>query len=305
MILILDQSVTTYESGEVFVKHLALPFNIKTVALRASSPLTLGEQDRAVYVARLNEGGYQYQLDLIRNNPGIGEWIIYAADCDDSGLIGVENFGIQLKNVPAKIRIYSELESVRAALARPAVRKDTCLLVGLTNSAPLDDLKQLLAEYLPGWHFELTYMDSGNVRKAIEGSNCTRVVLVGLAAADFDGADWPDGAKPLLVQARQEDHIYDSLHPEQWGQNLRKWIGGRGKDLPNDRIFQVSTNYERWRLEIKTGGISPASLLRDRRFVMWDRFGLPLPPQDYTEDAITKFLSDFTACEEAADRIRL
>lgn len=304
MILVLDQNVTTYESGDVFVKCLALPSDIKTAALRISEPLALGEQDRVVYVAQLNEGGYQYQLDLIRNNPSIREWIIFAADCDDTGLIGVENFGIQLKSLPAKIRIYSDPEDARAALAQPAVRKDTCLLVGLTSDAPLGDLERLLVGYLPGWCFELTYMDGGNVRETIEGSSCAQVVLVGLNAADFDGADWPDGVKPLLVQARQEDHIYDSLHPEQWGQDLRKWIGDRGKDLSNDRIFQVSTNYESWRLEIETDSISPASLLRDRRFVMWDRFGLPLLPQDYTEAAITKFLNGFTACEEMAKWIR-
>ncbi len=302
MILVLDQNATVYESGSVFVERLALPSEIKTIALQASEPLELGDHDRVVYVAQLNAGGYQYQLDLIRNNPGVDEWIIYAVDCDSS-LIGVENFSIQLKNVPAKIGIYPDSKSAQAALARPAVRKDTCLLVGLTND-PLNDLKRLMMGYLPGWHLESMRTDGSGVCEAIENSSCARVVLVGLTAADFDGVDWPDSVKPLFVRIRQEDHIYDSLHPEQWKRCLREWIGEQGGGICDNRIFQVSTSYENWRLAIEAGSMSPASLLRDCRFAMWDRFGLPLPPQEYTEAAIMEFLNGFTACMEMAEQIR-
>lgn len=303
MILVLDQNAITYENAGAYIQRLALPSNVQTVVLRDSKPLNLGNDDRAVYVAQLNEGGHRYQLDLIRDNPGISEWIIYAVDCDIDDSIGADNFSIQLRNLSAMIRICPDPESVRTALGRPMIRKNTCLLIGLNDAVPLDDLSRLLSGYLPGWYFELVSA-IGGVRETIKSSACARVILAGETAADFDEAAWPDGVKPLIIQTSREDHIYDSLYPKRWRRDLRKWIGDQGRSIPDGHIFQVSTVYERWRLGIASGDISPISLLKDRRFVMWDKFGLPLLPQDYTETTITEFLNGFTGCKEAAQQIR-
>lgn len=304
MILVLDQNALVYEDAAAYVQCLALPPNIQTVVLRDSEPLDLGNENRAVYIARLTEGGYQYQLDLIRNNSGIGEWIVYAIDCDTDNSIGEENFAIQLRDVSAAIRIYPDPENVRAALGRPEMRKNTCLLIGLNNAVPLEELSGLLEEYLPGWYFELVSATGAGVRNAIEGNACVRTILAGDTVVDFDGADWPDSVKPIIIQTNQEDHIFDSLYSERWRRDLCKWIGVQGRNIPDEHIFQVSTVYEKWRLEIASGDISPASLLMDRRFVMWDKFGLPLLPQAYTETTITTFLNGFTGCKEAAYQIR-
>ena len=57
MILVLDQNALVYEDAAAYVQCLALPPNIQTVVLRDSEPLDLGNENRAVYIARLTEGG--------------------------------------------------------------------------------------------------------------------------------------------------------------------------------------------------------------------------------------------------------
>lgn len=264
---------------------LKLPPSTPVTRLMGSSPFCkLGKTDRAVFFTNLESGGMKYQLDLMRQNPGVEEWIVVSPGTERETLDEV----LTLLKLKSRAVMCATLEEAREALGGKAAQAKTCLVTALTPAADDEGLRDLLRSLRPGWRIECGNQDPAAF---------SRVILAGCMPGDFAHLPAMEGLTPVLALTGAVHSSPDAraaLRRRVCAQAGLQW----SDETQRRQIYLISTACERWRMQYE--GISPSALCQDESFVMTDAFNLPMPAETYREENIAAFLSGFDGCRELA-----
>ena len=100
----------------------------------------------------------------------------------------------------------------------------------------------------------------------------------------------------LLFLDCERDHVYKFYHGDQILKRVVINMKEAGWEISRDfRRFVVSSIFFE---EIRSRREQQTGEKEGERFIMWDRYGLPLSGKMYTEERMEKFLEQFQAIEK-------
>lgn len=131
-----------------------------------------------------------------------------------------------------------------------------------------------------------------------------RVIILGDSLQDFSLCQ-PEQLKvnPIFLFHRCDEEVQLCLRPELLWNQIRAVLAARDWMFPENYpdFYVGSALYESWAMEYERDAVGSLSL--QERFVMWDRFGLPVARKDYTEENVRSFLAQFTALRKIGSRL--
>lgn len=271
-------------------------------AVQLTAPVgNIGPAERAIYLANLDSGGTKAQMDILRSNPQVEEWFVLSVGTEEDSWL---SFRDRLFDVHVPVHTFSSVEDLIQAMDRPVILKHSCLVLSRRENPDADQLISLLMVWLPKWHFETAAFETDP--EICFHTNCSRILLLGREPYDFLGAKLPENATPLLVVTHLEDNVLQSLRPQKLIRDAFGSITGFrwSQEMQQKNFFLVSTAYEGFRLDTRKDPTLFNSLVKDARFDMWDRYGLPECRRAYTRERMKEFLSQFNGCERIAARLK-
>ena len=265
----------------------------------------LGKRNRVYYILSLSSGGLEYQIELIKKNPGVSQWILLVDRAENAGIWQFEK---QLKKLQTTIRVIRTAdktdEEVKGKINAVAVLRERYALIcsarGFTGKRTA---AELLKHKCPDWEFEICCSYEDFAEKC---SQMGVVIIMGRSLRDFE-LKKPDGfdLSPIFFFNRCDEQLQNCLDSELLWSGIREILISCGWNLPevyND-FYVGSALYEKWAMDVEENGGAQSLALSDD-FVMWDSYGLPLPRDQYTEANIRKFLSRFHALRDISKKLR-
>lgn len=292
---ILIDSMTMKHKAENILSALALPAGTDKDYIANYQPFCpIGKADRVVFLTDLTKGGMKYQLEQMKNNPGVSEWIVVSPGTDVSTLSEV----ITILHLSSRVVMCASVEAAVKALKRPAVLKHSCLLISLNPEADEKGVEGILKQLQPGWSIEAAACAPDDDK----AGSYSRIVLVGDNEQDFADLSLPEDIEPILVLTGLKDKPTLRFRPEECKackRSICELAGLQWSEAKMEQqIFLTLPQYEILRMQYEHK--SPTALEKGEEFVIWDEFGIPRPEKDYTARNIATFLSWFEACKHLA-----
>ena len=273
--------------------------------LSSDNRLDLGEADRVYYFASMINGFCSYQHQMLLDNPDVAQWIIIIGSGDERLLSIIAN-GLEDCNVPKHILLAGDMsdEALKAKIdGISVVRCKTCLIYSKRPGVGKKTVKALFNDhYCPKWTFEIR---EGSEQALWEScGEVQKVLIVGSEPNDFSLCK-PDALEtsPIFFFNRMDENVQRCADRGALWNELRMYLLARDWELPANypHFFVGSALYET--LSLDSGEGVADSLANQDNFVMWDRFFLPAPRQDYTRESMRKFLAQFCSVRQMSDRI--
>ncbi len=266
--------------------------------LQYDEELILGETDRVVYLLSMLSGGLAYQINFIEKNMNVAQWLIVAYTDNPRT---IHRFRDMLHDMPGSFHMVQAGQKETGEVAKlisgvKILHQKSCLIYSKRPFTGKKSVAALLKAQNPKWKFEIC---EGNEEEFGERScEMSKVLIIGRSFQDFSIAK-PENLEsmPLLLYNRADENWQLCVESERLWQQVRMALCARSWEFPADYpyFYVGSARYEKWRhMESEEADMS-FSLLED--FVIWDRFGLPLPHRDYTPEYIHTFLARFDAVE--------
>lgn len=300
MLLIFDLPIYQKPDFSGYVRALGLPSD--TEVLSSLPDGSIGKRERVVYVTSLESGGKKRQKDLILDNKDVDEWLVLSEGTEDYLL---ELFAVSVDDAAGAVRLCSSVEEAAEALRKPVKKRKSCLICSLSENEYIKPFSELLQSMLPSWSVGFAVLE--HAPDALDQCTAGTILLLGGKPIEFRFRALPEGVRPLIVLTGMERQPYAYLHRLP---RLRRQIFGSmpflqwGESLRNDHFYMVCPFYEQLRIRYEQESIPTAELKKQDSFVMWDEFGLPMPPSVYEDrQFIRVFLSQFTGCQELARRL--
>ncbi len=290
--------------AEPDLKGLGLD-TLEVKRLSDQSALQLGARDRVYYFLSLMGGGLKYQTDFIAQNREVTQWILVAATDNswavDGFLSTLAAADTAIQAVTAGGKRATQIKRELASLAR--IRAKTCLIYAKRAGVGKGTVAALLKEKLcPQWTFQQCDGSEENFRQECQGMN--RVIIMGNSLQDFSLCR-PEllNVNPIFLYHRCDEEVQLCLRPELLWDEIRTALAARDWMFPESYpdFYVGSALYESWAMECESGDIGSLSL--QERFVMWDRFGLPVAKEEYTTEKIRSFLTQFNALRKIGLRL--
>lgn len=231
--------------------------------------------EKAILVTKLQNGVMGYHRQMFCNTVGCKRWlIVIIGEISD---IYKEQYLNEINSIlDESIRyevIFDDPSELRLALeAKREVVDDRpfCVIATKSDARFAEDVRKTLESAYEDWRFECHVgMEKDDYRHA-------DVILV-IGRSEEDCAVPPAkgnvGRVRIWLEAlrggkAQEGHVIDRMNRNGWN------LGG-------PRIWSSCLANEILLQELNNGEISREALCVDDRFVMWDRYGLPLPEYAY------------------------
>lgn len=300
--MVLDQDVLVQPNPEAWGINAG-----PVVRLTAGEPAPdLGSRDRVYYILSLNAGGLDYQLELIRRNPAVTQWVLLVEQDEYAKFWAFEG---QLKNMNISVHIIrtlrkSDREIQDKIRAVPFLRGHCCLIYSKRACTGKKTAARILAQLCPDWEFEIYEGEEAGFRERCAGVR--RVLVMGRSIQDFS-LSRPEQleTEPIILYHRCDEQVQKYLNPAALWESIRTALAAREWAFPkNYADFHTgSALYEGWAMELDSGGSTQSLALLDD-FAMWDRFGLPQPREYYTEAEIRKFLRGFHSLRDIGEKLR-
>lgn len=231
--------------------------------------------EKAILVTRLQNGVMGYHRQMLRNTVGCKRWLIVIVG--EAGDIYKEQYCSEINSIlGASVRyeiIFDDASELKLALeAKQEVVDDGpfCIIATRSDVRFAEDVRKTLELTYADWRFEC------HVGMEEDGYRYADVILV-IGRSEEDCSVPPANGKAARVriwlEARrggkaQGAHVIDRMNRSGW-------------DLGNQRIWSSCLANEMLLQELENDEISREALCADDRFVMWDRYGLPLPAHAY------------------------
>ncbi len=277
------------------------------VRLTANEPTpNLGACDRVYYILSLNAGGLGYQLELIRRNPAVTQWVLLVEQNKYAKFWGFED---QLKSLNISVHMIRTLEKDDREIqdeihAIPFLRGHCCLVYSKRAFTGKKTAAGILQRLCPDWEFEICEGEESGFREQCAGVR--RVLIMGRSIQDFS-LSRPEllETEPILLYHRCDEEVQKYLNPAALWESVRTALAAREWSFPkNYADFHIgSALYEGWAMELENGDGTQSLALLDE-FAMWDRFGLPQPRECYTDAEIRKFLRGFHGLRDISEKLR-
>ncbi len=301
MIIVRDIDTSQKRAAQI-LSQLSMPAKHTAVLDDKHDPLYGTKDDCVVFITTMPNGclGYQKKFfDAYRHK--IPLWGVLLLN-DDEVIHNHLNESFRSSGLRRRIfRItpetdYNVLADSLTSLAAVHPR------LAAVYSARLDcgrkTLIRLLSEYLPDWEFQ----PAGNTssHNSLLAAKAGQVIIIGQTLQDIFAVQLSGNIEPFYVLTMPDMNVQAYLKQASLSELMLEH-GGTPEawtlSMIKQHLFYVSPLYESW-YRTKT---NPKF---DSRFVMWDRFGLPCPKNEYTDKNIFSFLSQFQQCGALAQALK-
>lgn len=241
-------------------------------------------------------GPKKYQVEFMEKSRDIRHWIIVILDVPPVfGPIVAKwkqiNGRVSADILPETKNGPSVKERLGALLKKD---RKKCLVIYKSRKEGAEQLTRLLGSRIKNWTFEAVPGESLPEKAGEAG----RYLLLGREERDF----WLPPVKTdslwgiLLFLDCERDQVYKFYHGDQILKRAVINMKEEGWEISRDfRRFVVSSIFFE---EIRSRREQQTGEKEGERFVMWDRYGLPLSGKMYTEERMEKFLEQFQAIKK-------
>ena len=208
----------------------------------------IGKVERVIYIADLESGGKKDQMDILRSNPQVEQWLVLSVEANRQSW---KSFCAKLPSTAGSVQTFSTMEMLLNAIKAPAIRTDTCLVLHKKEIPDAGELITLLQEWMPGWQFEDAIFEDDP--QICFHTTCSRTIVPGHGPSDFMDVSFPENATPVLVISRLEDNVHLSQRPAVLINRVFGNITGLNwsTQMQARNFFMISTAYESFRLRTK------------------------------------------------------
>lgn len=257
------------------------------------------EHSRAVLLTSFPSGVMRYHRDLLAQNPQIRSWVI--------SIVGVTALAEQrqlernLEAVLSTLKVsYTLLFDDPATLAetakqcaKPVKERQQCLIVSRDGELG-PQFRAVFSRLLPT--FDVVW---GGEHPESHYEDADVFVAVGRESGDFQ-LPAPDHALGRVWLWLEEDRYSTGEKCREMESVLRAAHWDVGQTMST---YSGSLNHELAAAELAQGQSTIHALAHAPEFLMWDRYGLPLSVEDYTEENIRAFLDERCMLQRLAEEI--
>lgn len=258
------------------------------------------EQERfeqCVLLTSFSGGIKKYHRELILRNQNCSRWIISILDVEH------ENYKQQFLNrldqmLSESSVLYAVLfdssKSLCDTSAECAIsvgQNPTCVVVSHDETL-LAQTKELIGKIFSGWNLTImSELDEKHTRLA----KC--VLLTGKKPDDFSFAPLYIGLNRIYLWCLCDNYDLRNTGKSQLKDQICKRMFADGWNFSDlsTRIYLSNSMIETFWQGVQSEVYSPIALRNDETFVLWDRFGLPVGQDAYSEGEIESFLEEHSA----------
>lgn len=234
--------------------------------------------EKGVLITMLQNGVLKYHKEMFRNTFGCKFWIIVVMD---GGSIAYreqycEAFDSALNASEIRYEIIFE-DSPLLLLAAEAKKEPVggppyCIIATGRDEQLAGCVRDVLESGLPDWRFECHVGQTEDEYKRADF-----VLVVGRDVDDYlvPAVQVNTGRVRIWLSLRRGEDCLEKA------EQVKDEMNAHGWNLGDRRFFGSCLEYETLLAEFERGEISAEALSLDERFVIWDRYGLPLPEHAY------------------------
>lgn len=301
MIIIRDRD-TEQERAAQIMEQLSINVDSMAVLDEQYDPLSETSDDCVLFLTTMPAGCLGYQRTFFdAHRHSIPLWGVLLLN--DSAVVYNHLdafFGSNgLRRRVFRVTADTDFETLSKELTKlTSIHPRRVLLYSVRPHCGKRSLAQLLSEDLPTWEFRT--MEENPPHSGLPSTDAGQILIMGQTLSELCAVRLPAGVEPFYVLTMPDMYVQAYLNREQLPGRLLEHDGppvSWTEANAQRHLFYVSPLYESW---YRTN----TNPVLDERFVMWDRFGLPCPRRDYTEEKIQEFLSQFQQCRNLANALQ-
>lgn len=255
---------------------------------------------KGIVLTALNSGWMKYHTEIAEQYPFVNHWIF----C----VVGMEGTALQ-KSVARQFKggvdsgVYCELvfdddtfSVIAQKLKEPVKKGKKCLVVSL-NADLAEEVREIVQMYLPDWSVETATAPTPDY------TLCDSVFVVGNTSEDMVVAR-PEVRSVKVCFWMNTPYFKNQTDSSVDRASLGRQLNEAGWNIGDysSLVFFSSIHHEQVYQQICCKEMTPAALLADPQFVLWDDYGLPLVQSRLEEQAMLSFLSSHTIFQKMTDR---
>lgn len=289
---------TPTEDANLLIKKLGLEGK-PTFELNDQSDPDLAPCDSVLMISTMRAGPLNYHQQFFEKYcKNIPLWTILILN-DDPVVLRLSKAIFTPKKVRSQViqvtqdTDYEALTAAFLAFSRINPRK--ALLYSIRPNCGKKTLAAYLSAKCPSWTFETAEEDLGTDKLA--ETDAGLIMIVGKTLTDFS-VDIPGDVTPVYILTMPDENVQMYLNFSEMPNLMLDYIPAKLKwtrEVAEKHLYYISPLYESWR----DNHTIPA---HDPRFIMWDRFGLPLLQSSNTDTAIMDFLSQFQQTDKLIEQ---
>lgn len=232
---------------------------------------------KAILVTRLQNGVMSYHRQMLRSTVRCGRWLI--AIVGETSNAYKEQYCNEINSLLGGIIRYevifdnsAEMKLILEAKREVVDERPFCIIATQSDAQLAENVRKTLEATYIDWRFEC------HVGLKEDSYRFSDIILV-------IGRSGEDCAVPPAMENASRVRIWlESLRgriTEKPEMRIVDLMNRHGWNLGNRRIWSSCLVNEKLLQELNSGEISKEALCADDRFVMWDRYGLPLPACSY------------------------
>ncbi len=241
---------------------------------------------RCVFITPLPSGLMQYHYQFTDANKHVVSWIFSIYDVQNEPYR--KSYREQLdalfskKNVSYDIFFpkSDDFSQVQKACLRP-IKEKLMLCIFSKNDSLGEEVRKTLQQFIPEWE----------IKSGDDSNDADAMIVVGENESDFDieSSEKRHGRRYVWINKTYYD--FSVADREEYLASIEQiLLKNKWEFADFERIcFCSSIWQEKLGYQYKNGEISEAGLRNNDNFVVWDEYGLPILPEDYTAEKLTDF----------------
>ena len=259
------------------------------------------EVTRCVILTRFSGGVKKYHWDIISKNSMVKHWIISIIDLDQD--IYKEQFLKQVDTLLFGPVVFYEVifdtaknfMQTKRVLDKPMKMKKKCMVIS-KNVQLAKNAADIFKRYLKEWEIEIPQIKSSDDYQYADA-----VLIVGEKGSECAVIAPKVGVRKRKIWINRR--FLNKDEKEEMFEQLEQHMNANGWNIADysDKTYFSDLLYEDFREKLYRNEISYLSLCEQEDFVVWDKYGLPLIREGYTEETVTDFLEKQTCFSKIAN----
>lgn len=272
------------------------------------------DRTRCIYFIKMEDSGLKYQIDFIKNSDKVMQWLVVLVDAEyvseHKKNVAVSNFRTNIGKFDKDVsvicctteqmaeRIDSELQTLNR-------KKSNVVLIASVNSfVGRETTKQVLKCIYPNMLIDAE-CDINDFKE--KNKYAKHIVIVGNEIKDFI-LPCPDDSlhRVTLLYNKVDEAPINLVYFQKTQRAVISEMNKNGWDLPLDfkRFFVGSMLYDVFYQNLQSGERTVDEFKMNTNYYMWDKYGLPCPKEQYTQDNISNFLRGLFIAPKLLDNSR-
>lgn len=273
--------------------------------------LTDTDRTRCIYFIKMEDSGLKYQIDFIKNTDKVMQWLVVLVDEKDVSEhkknVAVSNFRTNIGKFDKDFSVIcctteQMNEHIDSELQTLNRKKSNIVLIASANSfVGRKTTKQALECIYPNMLIDAK-CDANDFEE--KSKYAKHIVIVGNEIRDFI-LPCPDDTlhRVTLLYNKADEAPINLVYFQKTQRAVISEMNKNGWDLPLDfkRFFIGSMLYDIFYQELQSKKDEWNVFKMNTNYYMWDKYGLPCPKEQYTQDNINSFLSELFIAPKLLD----